>query len=144
MSNELLRKIFQQNDVEFRSIDLASNAKNPVLDIFKQSQIDCSLLSYEDEYFIALNPATHEFDLARLNKAIGKKLSRSNIEELDELKTSLINAKFNISNLNIYIDEALEYHEELYLVDRADKHIYAVDNKQLHKLASDNLIGISF
>ena len=144
MSNELLRKIFQQNDVKFRSIDLTSAEKNPVLDIFKQSQINYSLLSYEGEYFIALNPATHEFDLARLNKTIGKKLSRANIEEQDKLTTSLINTKKNISNINIYIDEALEYHKELYLVDQADKHIYAVDNKQLHKLASDNLIGISF
>ena len=139
MSNELLRQIFQQNDVEYRSIDGPTLNQKPVLNIFKQSQINCSLLSHDNEYFIALNPSTHEFDLARLNTAVGKKLKRVSIEEQNKQKFDFLKNKNNI-----FIDEALEYHDELYLVDQSENHIFAVDNKQLHKLASDNLIGISF
>ena len=73
MSSELLKTIFEQNHVEFRNVILSSSA-TPSLDIFKHSQIDCSVWECESEFFIALNPATHEFDLSRLNKAIGKTL----------------------------------------------------------------------
>jgi len=145
MTNELLKTIFQKNHIEFRSIDLVSSEKEPVLDIFKQSQIDCSVLSCDSDYFIALNPATHKFNLARLNKAVGRKLSTVKQEEENKLNSNLLNNKPNSkSEIHVFIDEALEYHDELYLVDQTEKHIYAVDIQQLHKLSSDKLIGISF
>ena len=145
MNSQLLKTIFQKHHVEFRSLDLSSSEKEPVLNIFKQSQINCSVLSCDSDYFIALNPATHEFDLARLNKAVGKNLIKVKQEEENKLNSNLlINKTGTKSDIHVFIDEALEYHDELYLVDQADKHIYAVDRQQLHKLSSDKLIGISF
>lgn len=146
MSSELLKTIFQQNDVEFRNIAPSSPTNPPKLDLFKHSQIDCSILECDNEFFVALNPATHEFDLSRLNKAVGKKLLRVEKEAQEQLNSKLIKnsqAKPK-SNIRVFIDEALEYHDELYLVDSCEKHIYAVGIEQLHKLSSDELIGISF
>ncbi len=145
MKSQLLKTIFQKNNIEFRSLDIAALEKKPVLELFKQSQINCSVLSCDNDYFIALNPATHEFDLARLNKATGKKLLKIKTEEENNLNTNLlVNQTNSTSDIHVFIDEALEYHDELYLVDQSDKHIYAIDIKQLHKLSSDKLIGISF
>jgi len=71
---ELLKTAFQQHQVGFRSIGFSSSVTNSTLTILKQSQIDCSILSCGRELFIALNPATHKFNLSRLNEIIGKKL----------------------------------------------------------------------
>jgi len=146
MNSEILKTIFQHRQVDFRSIDFLSSAKNHTAIMSKQSQIECSFLSCENELFVALNPATRKFNLSSLNKVTGKNLSRIEKEDESRLKHNLLKAMpQNLQNkIHIFIDEALEYQDELYVVDNEDKHVYAVDIKQLHKLSSDKLIGISF
>ena len=145
MLSELLRTIFQQNNIDFRNInfrdiDLFSSANIP-----KQSQIDCSILSYKSDYYIALNPATHRFDLPKFNRAVGKSFSKVEKECQQDLNAKIIKAKPQDieSRIHIFIDEALEYQDELFVVDNK-KHAYAIDIKQLQKLSNDELIGISF
>ena len=52
--------------------------------------IDFSILADENELFIALNPATHKFDLSRFNKAGGKKLSILEKEQGQQLTDNLV------------------------------------------------------
>ncbi|MCW8900803.1 MAG: HDOD domain-containing protein [Gammaproteobacteria bacterium] len=146
MPSELLKTIFQQNQVDFRCIDLFSSAGNFVADMSKQSQIDCAILSDNSDIFIALNPATHRFNLSLLNKVLGKKLSRVEKREAQELNANLLTGmSLNLkNNIHVFIDEALEYQDELYVVDDSAEQAYAIDIKQLQKLTNDELIGISF
>ena len=74
MTSELLKTIFLQNEVDFRSIDLLAAKKNIASDIPRRSRIDYSILACGHDIFVALNPATRKFDLSRLNKVTGKKL----------------------------------------------------------------------
>ena len=146
MPSELLKTIFLQNEVNFRSIDLVSADKNITADVPKQSQIDYSILACGSEIFIALNPATRKFDLSQLNKVTGKKLSRIEKKDENKLNISLLNAMpQNLkTGVHVFIDEALEYQDKLFVVDESEKQAYAIDIKQLQKLSSDKLIGISF
>lgn len=146
MPSELLKTIFQKNHVDFRSIDLFSSSGQLAVELSKQSQIDCSILSDENDLFIALIPSTYKFNLSRLNKAIGKKLLRVEKKEAQELNLNLqtgmtLNSK---NNIHVLIDETLECQDELYLVDDSAEHAYAIDIKQLQKLSNDELIRISF
>lgn len=146
MFNDLLKAVFQQNDVDFHRIDLLSSANNPTVDISRQSQINYSILVCDSEFFIALNPATYKFDLSRLNKITGKNLSRIEKKEEQQLNINLLNGvtQNSKSKIHIFIDEALEYQDELYVVDEDEKHAYVINIKQLQKLSSEKLIGISF
>lgn len=146
MASELLKTIFKQNRVYFRSIDLHSSDNNFAGEISKHSQIDCSVLANGSELFIALNPATHKFNLSRLNKVVGKKLLFLEQKEKEKLNIKLSEGTTHIpeNNIHVFIDEALEYQDELYIVDKKTKNTYVVDRRQLHKLSSDKLIGISF
>lgn len=145
MPSELLRTIFQQNHVDFRSLDLHSSINN-FLEPPMRSQIDCSILACDSELFIALNPATHQFDIAKLSRVIGKKLSTIDKQYEQELNARLLKSMPHEikSRIHVFVDEALEYQDELYVVDRNENHAYAIDIKQLQKLSSDKLIGISF
>lgn len=146
MSSEFLKTIFSQHDVRFRSIDLIASSVNLVSTIPEQSQIDCSLLSCEGEFFIALNPATHKFNLSRLNKVLGKKLSKIAKKEGQQINFNMLNrmTMHSKNRIKVFIDEALEYHDEVYIVDKHEQHAYAIEIKELHKLSSEELIGISF
>ena len=146
MPSELLRTIFQQNHVDFRSVDCPSSIKSNILDVPMQAQIDYSILSCDSELFIALNPATHRFDLSRLSRVVGKKLSKIEKNFEHKLNASLLKATHQDikRRIHVFIDEALEYQDELYVVDKNENNAYAVDIKQLQKLSSDELIGISF
>lgn len=146
MPSELLKTIFLQNEVGFRSIDLLAAKTNIVNDMPKSSQIDYSILASGHEIFIALNPATRKFDLSQLNKVTGKKLSQIEKKEENTLNNKLLKAMpQNLkSGIHVFIDEALEYQDELFLVDENEKQAYVIDIKQLQKLSSDELIGISF
>lgn len=146
MPSELLKTIFIQNEVGFRNIDILPKEKNVLLNMPMQSQIDYSILSSGSEIFIALNPATHKFDLSQLNKVTGKKLCHIKKEDENTLNVSLL--KTIPHNLNegvhVYIDEALEYQDELFVVNEGESQAFVIDINQLQKLSSDNLIGISF
>lgn len=146
MNSELLKTILQQHQVDFRSIDILASANNFTAAMPKKSQIQCSFLSCENELFVALNPVTHKFNLSRLNKVTGKNLSWVDEKDEHRLKYNLLKAMpQNVKNkIHIYVDEALGYQDELYVVDQEDKHVYAVDTEQLQNLSNDNLIGISF
>ena len=48
------------------------------------------------------------------------------------------------SRIHVFIDEALEYQDELFVIHNNKEHAYAIDIKQLQKSSSDELIGISF
>lgn len=146
MNSELLKTIFQTKHVEFHRVDFDSSETKLNLETVKNYQINYSLFSCDNEYFIALNPATHEFNLASLNKVAGKTLLKVEQEEEKKLNSNLLKKdKQKRSNeIHFYIDEALEYHDELYLVGSTGKPVYAVNINQLHKLSSDKLIGISF
>ena len=146
MPSELLRTIFLQNEVCFRNIELHSSNNNVDIDLPKESQIDCSVLSSGDEVFIALNPATRKFDLSKLNKVTGKNLSYIKNGEVTKLNNNLVKGMpQNIKKaINVFIDEALEYQDELFVIDENEKQAYAIDVIELQKLSSDQLIGISF
>ena len=148
MSKALLKSLFEQNDVGFRSIELFSFIENPVDAISKRFQINCSLLSCDGAFYIALNPATHKFDLARLNKIVGKNLIPVENKENElfdyELLTNLIQDATSKNWVHVFVDEALENQDELFVLDENTKQAYAIDIKQLQKLSSDDLIGISF
>lgn len=146
MPSELLKTIFKQNQVDFRSVDLFNSAGQLSTGVSKQSQIDCSILSDEDDLFIALNPANYKFNLSRLNKALGKKLTRVEKNQAREINSNLLaGMTFNSkSNIHVFIDEALEFEDELYVVDDCAEQVYVVDLKQLQKLSNNELIGISF
>ena len=146
MPSELLKTIFQQNEVDFRCIDLASSSGVSPLNIFKHSQIACSILSHGSDLYLALYLTTHKFDLPRLNKVVGKKLTRVDKKEAQELNANLTNGMtLNLKNkVHIFIDEDLENQDELYLVDDSGKHAYVIDVNQLQKLSNDELIGMSF
>ena len=146
MSSELLKTIFLQNEVDFRSIDLLFAKKNIADNVPKQSQINYSILTCGSEIFIALNPATRKFDLSQLNKVTGKKLSHIEKKEENKLNINLLKAMpQNLkTGVHVFIDEALEYQDELFVFDKNEKQAYVIDIKQLQKLSSDKLIGISF
>jgi len=137
MYRELLETLFQQNYVDFSCIKLLSEENVPAVDILKKSQVDCTVLTFENEFFVALNPATRTFDLSRLNKITGKSLT-----QIDNKEEQVINnAK---SRIHIFIDEALENQDEFFIICEEEKSTYTIDIKQLHKLSNDNLIGLSF
>ncbi len=146
MPSELLRTIFQKNHIDFRNIDFRNIDFLTSADIPKQSQIDCSVLSDENELYIALNPATHQFDLPKFSRVVGKTLSKVEKKEQQNLNAKLLKSlpQDIESRIHVFIDEALEYQDELFVVDNNKEHAYAIDIKQLQKLSSDELIGISF
>ncbi|MDH5600235.1 MAG: HDOD domain-containing protein [Gammaproteobacteria bacterium] len=146
MPSELLKTIFQHHHVVFRSIELSNPTGQRLVEFSKNSQIDCSILSDETDFFIALNPANYKFNLSRLNKVLGKKLSCLESKKALELNSNFQNEIIGNSkkNIHIFIDEALEYHDELYVVDDSAEHAYAIEVKQLQKLSTHELIGISF
>ena len=133
MASELLKTIFKQNRVYFRSIDLHSSDNNLADEISKHSQINCSVLANGSELFIALNPATHKFNLSRLNKVVGKKLSFLEQKEKEQLNINLSEGATHIpdNNIHVFIDESLEYQDELYIVDEKTKNAYVVDIRQI-------------
>lgn len=146
MPSELLKTIFQQNYVDFRSIELVSSSDTPPIDVFKKSQIEITVLTDDKDFFIALNLATHKFNLSSLNKATGKKLSLVTKQEAQRLNANLKNGMvLNSKNkTHIFIDEALENQDELYVLDDSEKRAYVLNVYQLQKLSSEQLIGISF
>ncbi len=133
MHSELLKTILEKNNVDFSCMDVFSETNTSVLNILKKSQVDCTVLTFNNEFFIALNPATHTFDLSRLNKITGKSLSRIDNEE-QIIKDS--NRK-----VHVFIDEALENQDDFFILCEEEKNAYSIDIKQLHKLSNDNLIG---
>lgn len=151
MPSELLKTVFIENEVDFRSIDFRNiaflNQGNNILkSVPKQLQIDYSILSSGSDIFIALNPATHQFDLRKLNKVTGKNLSHIEKKEENELNLNLLKAMPDDlkSRIHVFIDESLEYQNELFVIDKISKQAFAIDINQLRKLSSDELIGISF
>ena len=140
MQSELLKTIFIQNGVGFRNVDYISDKKHVYTNMSKQSQIDYSVLSNGCKIFIALNPATHKFDLSQLNKITGEKLSYVKKEEVKKINFNLLKAMpHNLKNeVRIYIDDALEYQDELFVVDENKKRAFAINVNQLIKLSSDN------
>lgn len=146
MPSELLKTIFLQHKVDFRSIELLSAKKNIAAEVPKQSQIDYSILACGSEVFIALNPATRKFDLSQLSKVTGKKLSHIEKKDENKLNINLLKAMpHNLkSGVHVFIDESLECQDKLFVVDKNENQAYAIDVKQLQKLSSDKLIGISF
>ena len=146
MRSDLLKTIFLKKYVDFRSIDLNTSENSAAIDRYKMTQINGSVLFCDNDFFIALNPATHKFSLPRMKKVIGKDLSELGKVEEQQLSLNLLNGKEHdsINRVHVYIDEALEYQDELYVVDEGKKHAYIIDIKQLQKLSSDELIGISF
>ena len=146
MLTELLKTIFQQNDVSFHNIDPLYFEKNSSINIPNLSQVDCTILSYDNELFIALSPAAYQFDLSRLNKITGKNLSIVEQYEEQQLYIELKSETYQSSrsHIPVFIDEALEYDDKLYFVGDHDNKVYAIDAKQLQKLSNDNLIGASF
>lgn len=146
MPSELLKTLFQKNHVDFRCIDLFNSAGQLSVDVSKQAQIDCSILSDEHDLFIALNPASYKFNLSRLNKVLGKKLSRVEIKPAGNANSNLLTGMVlnSKNNIHVFIDEALECQDELYVVDDSAEQAYAIDIKQLQKLSKHELIGISF
>lgn len=146
MRSDLLKTILQKKHVDFRSIDLNTSENLAAINRYKMAQINGSVLSCDSDYFIALNPATHKFSLSRMNKVTGKDLSELGKVEEQQLSLNLLNGKTrdSINNVHVFIDEALEYQDELYVVDEGKKHAYVIDIKQLQKLSSEELIGVSF
>ena len=146
MPSELLRTIFQKNHIDFRNIDFRNIDFLTSADIPKEYQIDCSVLLHESELYIALNPATHRLDLPKLSRVVGKTLSKVEKEYQQDLNAKLLKAMpQDIENrIHVFIDEALEYQDELFVIDNNKEHAYAIDIKQLQKLSNDELIGISF
>ena len=144
MSGELLKTIFVQNEVGFRSVEFHSTKYNATK-MSRESQIDCSILSSDDDIFIALNPATRKFDISRLNKVTGKKLLHIEEKEQHILNTKLLSVQpHNLKKIQFFIDETLDCQDELFVVNESNKQAYAIDVSQLQKLSSDKLIGISF
>ena len=137
MFSELLKTIFQQYRVDFSYIELFSAENIPATDILKKYQVDCNILTFEDDFFVALNPATRIFDLSRLNKITGKSLL-----PIDNKKEKIF--KNSNSRVHIYIDEALENQDEFFIVCEKEKNAFTINTKQLYKLSNDNLIGLSF
>lgn len=146
MSGELLKTIFVQNKVDFRSVEFNSTKQNITTKVPRESQIDYSILSSDNDIFIALNPATRKFDLSRLNKITGKKLLHLEKKEEHKLNTKLLSVQpDNLKKrIQFFIDETLEYQDELFVVNESNKQAYAVDIRQLQKLSNDKLIGMSF
>lgn len=148
MANELLKTIFEQNKIDFRSVDLFSSLNGSSVEIPKQSLINYSLLTCDSKFFLALNPASYKFNLSRLNKIIGKKLYKVDKEENKQINNDVMNKMTQSLNskdgIRIFIDEALEKQDELYVLDENEEQAYAIDIKQLQKLSNDELIGISF
>lgn len=146
MPSKLLKTIFQQNHIEFRCIDLASSSGISPFGIFKHSQIACSVLSHDDELYIALYLTTHKLDLSRLNRVVGKELILVDDKESQELNDDLEKGmSLNLKNrLHVFVDEEIENQDELYLIDDDGKHASIIDVHQLQKLSNNNLIGISF
>ena len=148
MANELLKSIFEHHNVDFRDIDFNPLINGWPVNIEKQSLINCSLLTCDSEYFIALNPSDHKFNLPRLNKIIGKRLYKvdkdKELAPNDNIMQRLAQSLNSKDGIHIFVDEALESLEELYLVDDSGKNACAINSEQLHKLSSDELIGISF
>ena len=146
MPSELLKTIFMQNEVGFRNIDLVSQEKQTAKNMPKQSRIDYSILSSGSEVYIALNPATHKFNLERFKKVTGKNLSYIKQDEENKINISILKAMPHDlkKRVHIYIDEALEYQDELFVVNENEKQAFVIDINQLRKLSSDELIGISF
>ncbi|MCK4864889.1 MAG: HDOD domain-containing protein [Gammaproteobacteria bacterium] len=136
MHSELLKTMFKKNNVDFSCMDIFSETNTSVLNILKKSQVDCTVLTSNNELFIALNPASHIFDLSRLNKITGKSLSRIDNEE------QII--KGSNRRVHVFIDEALENQDDFFIVCEEEKNAYTIDVKQLYKLSNDNLIGLSF
>lgn len=143
MLSELLKTIFQQNQVDFNEIELFSADDNTMVDIPKRSQIKCSVLIFESEIFIALYPDNYKFNLSKLNKITKKKLSRVD-DGGGAISIILLNKMIQKlkNKVHIFIDEALEYQEEVFFIN--EKNAYSIDIKQLQKLSSDELIGVSF
>ena len=146
MTSELLKTVFIQNEVGFRDVDFFLEENHIYASMPNQSQIDYSVLSNGCKIFIALNPSTHKFDLSQLNKITGEKLSYVKKDSIKNLNFNLLKAMpHNLKNeVHIYIDDALEYQDELFVVDESEKQAFVIDVNQLRKLSSDELIGISF
>ena len=137
MQKELIETIFQQNHVDFSRIEMILDKNILAIDILKKSQVDCTILTSDNEFFIALNPTTRTFDLSRLNKITGKSLSPIDSQE----EKIIMNSN---SRVQIFIDETLEDMKELFIVCEEEKNVYTLDAEELYKLSNDNLIGLSF
>lgn len=146
MPSELLKTIFNQEKIDFKSIDLASSSGVSSLNIANHAQIACEILFYDSELYIALYLTTHNFDLPRLNKIVGKQLSRVDDNETKELNACLVKGMaLNLkSKLHVFIDEELQNQDELYFIDDDGKYACIVDVDEVQKLSSDDLIGVSF
>ncbi len=137
MRRELLETLFQQNHINSSCIKIFSEENISAVEVLKKSQVDCTVLTFEDEFFVALNPATRKFNLSRLNKITGKSLL-----EVDNNEEQII--KKPKKKVHVYIDETLENQDEFFIICEEEKNAYTIDIKQLHKLSNDNLIGLSF
>jgi len=146
MPSELLKIIFKQENITFKSIDLASSSGVSLLNIANHAQIACEILSSETELYLALYLTTHKFDLLRLNKIVGKQLSRVDDKQAEELNINLeksmaLNLK---SRLHVFIDEELQNQDELFFIDDDGKHACIVNVNEVQKLSNSDLIGVSF
>ena len=109
MRSDLLKTIFQQNHVDFHSIDLNTSENPAAIDKYKQAQINGSVLACDNDFFIALNPASYKFSLSRMNKVTGKNLSELGKVEEQQLNLNLLNGNTHssINRVHVFIDEAL-------------------------------------
>lgn len=146
MDCQLLKTIFQKNEVDFQVINALDTENNSNKEIGRASQVECSILSCDSELFVALNPATHQFDLSRLNKVTGKKLSRIEQSDVQRLNYNISKAMPQVlkNKIHIYLDEALDYQDKAYVIDDEQNQVYSIDVKKLQEISNQNLIGISF
>ena len=137
MHGAILETIFRQNHVDYSCVKLSSDENFPAVDILKKSQVDCTVLTFNDEFFVAFNPAIRSFALSRLNKITGKSFSQiDNQEENISMNSN--------TRIQVFIDEALENQDDFFIVCGEEENAYTIDIKQLHKLSNNDLIGLSF
>ena len=68
MQRELLETLFKSNHIEFNRVELDSVINLSAYNSSDSSQISYEFLNCEKSFVIALYPATHNFNLPKLNK----------------------------------------------------------------------------
>ena len=148
MQRELLETLFKSNQIEFSNVELDSVINLNAYNAHDSSQISYEFLNCEKNYVIALYPATHHFNLPKLNKSICRDLHHLTDDEYKMLLAMLSKGeapKLNTEEgLHIFVDDALNPQDKVQIIYKDNKNAIVVDAEELQKISSDKLIGMSF
>ena len=148
----VFEQILLQENIEHTSIDLVQRVQgehpSQLARVPKENIVNDILLTRGEDLVLAIYPESHEFELAKLERALGENLNPVSDKTFDSLfptNQTIVLPPINQSpGLQIIFDEQLSDHDCIFYRATRQGRGYIVSMDDLSPVVSDEVLGISF